>query len=63
MSGLSHGVQQTAEMIQKLAEDSQRRLKTNPLRVLDTKNPDTQAALVDAPKMADYLDEESRVGP
>ena len=44
----------------KLDEDSQRRLKTNPLRVLDTKNPDTQAVLVDAPKLADYLDDESR---
>ncbi len=29
--------------------------------MLDTKNADTQAVLVDAPKMADYLDEESRV--
>jgi histidyl-tRNA synthetase len=47
--------------LDKLDEDSQRRLKTNPLRVLDTKNADTQAVLVDAPKMADYLDEESRV--
>ncbi|WPP00840.1 histidine--tRNA ligase [Pseudomonas sp. HR96] len=44
-----------------LDEDSQRRLKTNPLRVLDTKHPETQAILVDAPKLADYLDEESRV--
>ncbi|WP_338484571.1 histidine--tRNA ligase [Pseudomonas trivialis] len=47
--------------LDKLDEDSQRRLKTNPLRVLDTKNADTQAVLVDAPKMADYLDDESRV--
>jgi histidyl-tRNA synthetase len=31
------------------------------LRVLDTKNADTQAILADAPKMADYLDEESRL--
>ena len=46
--------------LDKLDEDSQRRLKTNPLRVLDTKNADTQAVLVDAPKMADYLDDESR---
>lgn len=44
-----------------LDEDSQRRLKTNPLRVLDTKHPETQAILGDAPKLADYLDEESRV--
>ncbi len=46
--------------LDKLDEDSQRRLKTNLLRVLDTKNAETQAVLVDAPKMADYLDDESR---
>jgi histidyl-tRNA synthetase len=44
-----------------LDEDSQRRLKTNPLRVLDTKHPETQAILGDAPKLADYLDDESRL--
>jgi histidyl-tRNA synthetase len=44
-----------------LDEDSRRRLTSNPLRVLDSKSPETQALLVDAPKMADYLDEESRV--
>ncbi|MFS2190518.1 histidine--tRNA ligase, partial [Mucilaginibacter sp. Mucisp84] len=32
----------------------------NPLRVLDTKNPDIQALLNDAPKLGDYLDDESR---
>lgn len=42
-----------------LDEDSQRRVETNPLRVLDSKNPDTQAVLVDAPKLEDYLDDES----
>ncbi|MDE1167198.1 MAG: histidine--tRNA ligase [Pseudomonas sp.] len=47
--------------LDKIDEDSQRRLKTNPLRVLDTKHPETQAVLVNAPKLADYLDEESRV--
>ncbi len=44
----------------KLDEDSQRRLATNPLRVLDSKNPDVQALLVDAPNMQDYLDHESK---
>ncbi|MFP5422385.1 MAG: histidine--tRNA ligase [Gammaproteobacteria bacterium] len=44
-----------------LDEDSRRRMHTNPLRVLDSKAPETQALLVDAPKLADYLDEESRV--
>lgn len=43
-----------------LDEDSQRRLDSNPLRVLDSKNPDTQALLVDAPRLADYLNEEAR---
>ena len=43
-----------------LDEDSQRRLESNPLRVLDSKNPDTQALLVDAPTLADYLNEEAQ---
>lgn len=43
-----------------LDEDSQRRMYSNPLRVLDTKNPEMQALLVDAPKLADYLDDESK---
>ena len=42
-----------------LDEDSKRRMHTNPLRVLDSKNPDVQAALVDAPKLADYFGDES----
>lgn len=44
----------------KLDEDSKRRMKTNPLRVLDSKNPDVQAVLVDAPKLSEHLDEESK---
>lgn len=44
-----------------LDEDSQRRLTTNPLRILDSKNEATQAALVGAPTLGDYLDEESRL--
>jgi histidyl-tRNA synthetase len=43
-----------------LDEDSQRRLQSNPLRILDSKNPQTQALLDGAPALADYLDEESR---
>ncbi|WP_439106425.1 histidine--tRNA ligase [Congregibacter sp.] len=43
-----------------LDEDSQRRLETNPLRILDSKNPDTQALLDNAPALEDYLDEESK---
>lgn len=43
----------------KLDEDSQRRLKTNPLRILDSKNPQVQELLIDAPSIIDFLDEES----
>ncbi|MCJ2378402.1 histidine--tRNA ligase [Vibrio sp. ZSDZ34] len=43
-----------------LDEDSKRRMHTNPLRVLDSKNKDVQAILVDAPELADYLDEDSK---
>lgn len=43
-----------------LDEDSKRRLNSNPLRVLDSKDPATQAALVNAPQLHDYLDDESR---
>ncbi len=47
--------------LDQLDEDSQRRLKTNPLRILDSKDATTQAALVGAPKLEDYLDEASRI--
>jgi histidyl-tRNA synthetase len=43
-----------------LDADSQRRLETNPLRILDSKSVNTQALLNDAPKLHDYLDEESK---
>ncbi|MGO3798538.1 MAG: histidine--tRNA ligase, partial [Vibrio casei] len=43
-----------------LDEDCKRRMYTNPLRVLDTKNRDIQAILVDAPQLADYLDDDSK---
>ncbi|MFT6551685.1 MAG: histidyl-tRNA synthetase [Zhongshania marina] len=43
-----------------LDEDSKRRLETNPLRVLDSKDPNTRALLVAAPVLSDYLDEVSR---
>jgi histidyl-tRNA synthetase len=42
-----------------LDEDSIRRLEQNPLRILDSKNPDMQAIVDAAPVMLDYLDEES----
>ena len=44
----------------KLDEESLRRLETNPLRVLDSKNPEVQAAIVDAPSLIDHLDDESK---
>jgi histidyl-tRNA synthetase len=43
-----------------LDEDAQRRLHTNPLRILDTKNPAMQALVEAAPKLADDLDDASR---
>lgn len=43
-----------------LDEDSQRRLDTNPLRILDSKNQQTQALLNEAPDFYDYLDDESK---
>ena len=42
-----------------LDEDSLRRLDTNPLRVLDSKNPDVQVIVADAPKLIDCLDADS----
>ncbi|NMP32165.1 histidine--tRNA ligase [Thalassotalea sp. M1531] len=44
----------------KLDEDSKRRMHSNPLRVLDSKNPDVQAALIDAPALTDYFGEETK---
>lgn len=44
----------------RLDEDSQRRLQSNPLRILDSKNPDTQKLLQGAPSLLDSLDNESR---
>ncbi|MFT7682527.1 MAG: histidyl-tRNA synthetase [Moritella dasanensis] len=43
-----------------LDEESQRRMYTNPLRVLDSKNPSVQALLADAPSLTDYYGEETK---
>lgn len=43
-----------------LDEDSRRRLTTNPLRILDTKNPEMQAMVEAAPRLLDFLGEDSR---
>jgi len=43
-----------------LDEDSKRRLTTNPLRILDSKEASTQALLAEAPKLAEFLGAESK---
>ena len=43
-----------------LDEDARRRLHSNPLRILDTKNPAMQALVEGAPKLIDHLGEKSR---
>ncbi len=43
-----------------LDEDSQRRLLTNPLRILDSKNQQVQRLLTDAPILSDFLDEDAK---
>ena len=45
---------------QDLDEDSQRRLTTNPLRILDSKSSKTQEILRGAPVLADFMDNESK---
>ncbi len=46
--------------VDRLDADSQRRLDTNPLRILDSKNPDTRALLVEAPRLDEFLGEQAR---
>ncbi|SCZ55510.1 histidine--tRNA ligase [Thiohalomonas denitrificans] len=47
--------------INALDEDSRRRLESNPLRILDSKNPDMAEVIAAAPKLTEHLDEESRI--
>jgi histidyl-tRNA synthetase len=44
----------------RLDEDAQRRLHTNPLRILDTKNPDMAEIVAGAPTLDEYLGDESK---
>jgi histidyl-tRNA synthetase len=44
---------------EQLDEDSLRRLTSNPLRILDSKNEQVQQVLENAPKLSEYIDEES----
>ena len=46
--------------VAELDEDSKRRLQTNPLRVLDTKNPNMSNVVANAPSVLDHLCDESR---
>ena len=43
-----------------LDEDSQRRLDTNPMRILDSKNPEVQKIVDGAPQLNDFIDDDSR---
>ncbi len=45
---------------EQLDEDSLRRLESNPLRILDSKNPEMAELIAQAPSLMDYLGEESR---
>ena len=46
--------------LDKLSDDSKRRYATNPLRALDSKDKGDQEQFINAPKLYDYLDEESK---
>ncbi len=50
-----------ANVKSKLDEDSIRRLDQNPLRILDSKNPEMEEIIKKAPVILDYLDEESKM--
>jgi histidyl-tRNA synthetase len=49
------------KVVDKLGVDSQRRVETNPLRVLDSKSPQEQAIIEGLPRIADHLCESCRV--
>lgn len=46
--------------MERLDEDSRRRLHSNPLRILDSKNPAMAALIAAAPKLTEHLDAESK---
>lgn len=46
--------------LDQLDDDSRRRMGSNPLRILDSKNPQVQSITQDAPRLSDYLDDDSR---
>src|SRR6204780_4118562 len=49
-----------APVKESMSADNQRRAETNPLRVLDSKDPADEAIIATLPKIADYLDDESK---
>ena len=49
-----------SDKVESMCPDCQRRYQTNPLRILDCKVEDDQKIIKDAPKMSDYLNEESK---
>lgn len=53
-------VEYFSDHLNDLDEDSQRRLKTNPLRILDSKNPGLKLLIDAAPKLNDFYDADSR---
>lgn len=53
-------IQYLDEHVEQLDADSKRRMYSNPLRVLDTKDPATRAVLENGPKLTDYLDDTAR---
>ena len=53
-------VEYFSDHVKALDEDSQRRLHSNPLRILDTKNPEMHDLVAKAPRLLDYLDQESQ---
>jgi histidyl-tRNA synthetase len=56
----THLVDYLQAHLPELDEDSQRRLSGNPLRILDSKNPDMQELIRGAPVLTDHIDPESR---
>lgn len=52
-------VEYFSDQLSALDEDSQRRLHSNPLRILDSKNPDMRQLIEAAPKLRDHLDDDS----
>lgn len=55
-----HLVAYFSQYSDQLDADSQRRLHTNPLRILDSKNPEMQTIIANAPELLDFLGDESK---